>query len=164
MLQPALQFADLLISAFVLGATVWLFFVQTPSLITMMGRDRFVPIMMRLTKLHFKSLSLALLAVVILALLHSGLTTGLAVIGAAIALVGAASNHFFVVPRALKAGGQGRRDTKDPADDKSVGAFASEGAGPSAKFWHRMVIAFVVVMLAGLIAHMYALQVGSPLP
>jgi hypothetical protein len=156
MLQQTFQFADLLLSSFALGATVWFFFVQTPVLIRTMGRDKFVPIMMRLTRVHFKVLSLVLFIVLLLAILHGGLTNNFSLIGAVVALIGAATNHFFVVPRALRAGGRGRMDAKDPADDKSIGTFAAEGSGPSAKFWHRTVIAFVAVILIGLVPHIIA--------
>lgn len=157
MLQSTAQILDLLLSSFVLGATVWFFFVQSPALIKWMGRDKFVPIQMRLTKILFKTLSFTLGAVVLLSLLYGGLNLTHGLIAILIAYAGTLFNTYYVIPRALKAGGKGRSEEKDQSNDKSVGTFASEGSGPSAKFWHRMVVLFVVVMLAGLIPHMITL-------
>ncbi len=148
---------DLLFSSFVLGATVWFFFVQSPALIKWMGRDKFVPIQMRLTKILFKTLSIIMVITTFFTALHTGLSLNPGLISVLIALGGTLFNTYYVIPRALKAGGKGRIEEKDQSNDKSVGTFAVEGSGPSAKFWHLMVVGFVVVMLGGLIPHMITL-------
>lgn len=148
---------DLLLSSFVLGASVWFFFIQSPALIKWMGRDKFVPIQMRLTKILFKTLSIAMVIITALALVHTGLTLTNGLVAIFIALGGTLFNTYYVIPRALKAGGKGRSEEKNQSNDKSVGTFAVEGSGPSAKFWHLMVVGFVVVMLGGLIPHMITL-------
>ncbi len=51
---------DLFAVAFVFGATIWFFFVQSPVLLKKMGREQFVPIQMRLTVVLFKSLTISL--------------------------------------------------------------------------------------------------------
>lgn len=157
MLQSTAQILDLMIASFVFGGTVWFFFVQSPALIKWMGRDKFVPIQMRLTKVLFKTLTIALAAGVAMTILHGGFIASHALISIVIAFLSVAFNNYYVIPRALKAGGKGRVEEKDQSNDTSFGRFASEGSGPSAKFWHRMVVLFVVLMLAGLVPHMITL-------
>ena len=152
-----LPMLDLLLSASAVGATLWFFFVQSPVLIRWMGRDRFVPIQMKLTRVLFRVLTALLALLVALALVQRQGPLGPLQWGAIVALIGASVNSFFVVPRALRAGAQGRKETRARGDDGSVGAFVSEGTGPSAKIWHRTVVAFVIVMLGGLLPHMAAL-------
>ena len=41
--------------------------------------------------------------------------------------------------------------------ESTVTGFAVDGAGMSTKFWHRMVVFFVLVMVAGIGYHIYAL-------
>ena len=55
--------------------------------------------------------------------------------------------QFAIISRALKAGGKGRIETMAEGGYNSVGKFASEGSGPSAKFWHRTVVVFVGLVL-----------------
>ena len=76
---------------------------------------------------------------------------GPALWGAVLVAGGALIAHFYVIPRALRAGGKGRFETKRAGDDASIAKFASEGSGPSATFWHRMVVVFVVVILVGVV-------------
>ncbi len=137
---------DLAVAGFLVGANVWFFFIQSPLLINIMGRSKFVPIQMKLTKLLFRSLSVAAVMLVILAWISSGT---LALYGALFAAVSALIAHYYVIPQALKAGGKGRVETIAEGDDSSVAKFASEGSGPSAAFWHRTVVVFVVLILIG---------------
>ena len=129
MLQDTTHLLDLFLSSFVFGSTLWFFFVQSPALIKWMGRDKFVPIQMRLTKVLFRTLTIALAASMIMTMLHAGVTASHALISIMIAFISVAINNFYVIPRALKAGGKGRVEEKDQSDDKSFGKFASEGSG-----------------------------------
>jgi len=61
-MNRAIEAADLLASSFVIGATIWFFFIQSPVLMKELARERFVPIQMRLTIVLFRTLSGALLA------------------------------------------------------------------------------------------------------
>ena len=88
----------------------------------------------------------------VVAFLASG---ALSVLGAAIAAAAALVANFYVIPRALRAGGKGRAETMAEGGDNSVAKFASEGSGPSATFWHRMVVLFVVAILLGALLNMY---------
>ena len=137
---------DLAVAGFLVGANVWFFFLQSPLLISIMGREKFVPIQMKLTKLLFKSLTVAAVLLVVLAWFSGGTQT---IFGAVFAAASALIAHFVIIPRALKAGGKGRVETIAKGGDHSVAKFASEGSGPSAAFWHRMVVVFVVLILIG---------------
>ncbi len=143
---------DLLALAFVVGATSWFFFVQSPTLLARMGREKFVPLQMRLTVVLFRALSVALFVIAGATVVHSAaLSTAAA--SAAIALAGGLINKYVVVPRALKAGGRSRAEIKNKDDEASVGGFASEGAGNRTRLMHRLVVLFVVVMLGGAVVH-----------
>ena len=73
---------------------------------------------------------------------------------AVIAVAGTLINKFIVVPRALRAGGATRKEIKGRDEEGSTVKFASEGAGSRTALLHRLVVAFVVVMLAGLSLHL----------
>lgn len=146
------QAIDLLAFSFVLGATAWFFFIQSPVLLKRMGRESFVPLQMRLTVVLFETLIVALLVMLGATLLHSPLAS-LGTGTAAVALLAGLINKFVVVPRALKAGGASRRDIKGKDDEGSTAGFASEGAGDKTKWMHRLVVVFVVMMLGGAVHH-----------
>ncbi len=146
------KITDLFAMAFVFGATAWFFFVQSPVLLKKLGREQFVPIQMRLTVALFKTLIVFLLLMFASSMIHSsfGSSTTLA---AGVALVGGLINQFVILPRAFKAGGQGRKDIKGKDSEGSTAGFASEGVGSQTKIFHRLVVLFVVVMLGGIVAH-----------
>jgi len=149
---------ELAIAGFLIGANVWFFFLQSPSLILFMGRDKFIPIQMRLTKLLFRTQSVAAILLFLLTWQFGGTV---ALQGAGLAAAAALIANFVVIPKALKAGGKGRVETMDEGGDKSVTKFASEGSGPSATFWHRTVVLFVVLILLGALVTLYgAVQAG----
>lgn len=143
---------DLLAMAFVFGATVWFFFVQSPVLLKRMGREQFVPIQMRLTIVLFKTLVALLLVMLGTTLVHSPVASA-ATLTAGIGLLGGLINQVFVVPRALRAGGRSRADIKGQDREGSTARFASEGAGNRTRSLHRLVVVFVVVMLGGVVGH-----------
>lgn len=147
---------DLLAAAFALGATVWFFFIQSPALIKKMGKEKFIPIQMRLTIVLFKSLTLALVVMCAASLVHGASVFAMPVLSALLALIAVLLNNFVVVPCALR-GGLARKDAMSREDQTSITAFASVGAGQPSKFWHRMVVLFVLAMVAGLIPHTLSL-------
>lgn len=147
-----LRVLDLLTLAFVFGATGWFFFVQSPVLLRRMGREQFVPLQMRLTVVLFKTLTVALALLVGLTALRSPLDSA-AMMTAVLAAAGGLINQFLIVPRALRAGGRSRKEIAGKDHEGSTAAFASHGAGDSTKLFHRLVVLFVVVMLAGVVGH-----------
>lgn len=153
------QFArviDLFALAFVFGATAWFFFVQSPVLLKKLGREQFVPIQMRLIAVLFKTLTISVFIMFGASAGHSPLSS-YTTIASGIALVAVLINKFVVLPRALKAGGQGRADIKGKDNEGSTANFAAVGVGNRTKLLHRLVVLFVVIMLAGVAVHGFGL-------
>ncbi len=147
---------DLFASATVIGATAWFFFVQSPVMLGRTGRESFVPLQMRLTIVLFKTLQALLLAAAAAAAMHSPLGSWV-VVTAGIGLLGGLINQHIIVPRALRAGGRSRKDIKGKDHEGTTAGFASHGAGERTKSLHRLVVVFVVVMLAGTGMHLVTL-------
>ncbi|MFT4735017.1 MAG: hypothetical protein ACJA0X_002546 [Cyclobacteriaceae bacterium] len=140
------------IAAFVFGATIWFFFFQSPYLLKKIGRDAFVPIQMQLTVLLFNVLLILTTALFINTIVHNKINSNV-FISAGIVLLGTAINKFFIIPKALRAGGSGLKEVKGENNKGTVANFASLGVGSKTKVLHRLVVVFVVVMLAGTIWH-----------
>jgi hypothetical protein len=153
---------DMLALSVVLGATVWFFLIQSPALFKSMGRERFVPLQMRLALLFFKTVT-AVLAVMLLAtIVRTEALMAWPTITAATAFIAVAINKLVVLPRALRAGGQSIRKDDHTGDAAAVD-FVNEGAGMSTKKWHRLVVLFVGLMVFGLVAHGLALVSATSL-
>lgn len=156
-MQQLARGVDLFASAFVFGATVWFFFIQSPVLLKSIGREKFVPIQMRLTMTLFGALTVSLVVMLIAslapALLGSAAAVSAATLSAASALAAGLINRFLVVPSALKAGGRGRADIKGKDREGSISSFTSEGVGDRTKTLHRLVVLFVVLMLGTVVWH-----------
>ncbi len=164
MLTTFARTVDLLALAFVFGSTVWFFFVQSPVLVKRMGRDRFVPLQMSLAQVLFRAITVASVFIVVGALV-SGDPFGMPVVTGVLGLAGAAVNAFLVLPRALKTGGKSLKEEQTLEEQRAIGNFISQGAGEASRFWHRAVVFFVVVMLAGLVPHAVLLvRVHDPAP
>lgn len=144
---------DVLALSLVLGATAWFFFVQSPVLFRSMGRDRFVVLQMRLAVLFFHTMTIAVGVMLVGAAVQTGSLWAWPTVTAAFAFVAVCINKLVVLPRALAAGGQSRRRREGHDEVATTLAFGSEGAGLSTKALHRTVVLFVVLMLAGLVAH-----------
>ena len=63
---------DVAVAGFLIGANIWFFFILSPSLIATMGREKFVPIQMKLTKLLFRLLGIAAVPLIFLARMNGG--------------------------------------------------------------------------------------------
>lgn len=147
---------DLFTMAFVFGSTAWFFFIQSPVLLAQVGRAKFVPMQMRLTVALFRSLVVASLVMFAAALVHGPLVSTMT-IAAGVAVAGAVVNKYVVVPRALEAGGRSRSALEGKDHEGSTAGFAADGAGARTRLMHRLVVAFVVLMLGGAVAHGVAL-------
>lgn len=143
---------DLASMAFVFGATTWFFFIQSPQLLQRMGRERFVPVQMQLTRLLFRVLTMSLLTASVATLVHSP-SDPAAMISVCVAAAGGLTNQFLIVPRALRAGGRSVADVRGRDEEGTTAAFASQGAGARTQTLHRLVVLFVAIMLGGVIAH-----------
>lgn len=144
---------DFLALAFALGATAWFFFVQSAVLMKAMGRDKFVPLQMRLVIVLFKALTVALALVFIASFGYSDPLSH-SVCSASLALAAVLFNRFVILPRALRAGGQ---SLKGKDGEGSTAGFVSDGAGGRAKVLHRLVVVFVLVMTVGMVVHGFLL-------
>ncbi len=145
-METIFKILDYVGSAYIFGATVWFFFIQSIYLIKKLGRDKFVPLQMMVVKVLFKSLFVASIMVTI------GSKSNMWAIVTCIAVT---INLFFILPNALKAGGSAMRENKGVTSEGTATNFADYGAGQSTKFYHRMVVLFVVIMLVGLGLHFY---------
>ena len=148
---------DMFAMSLVLGATAWFFFVQSPVLIKSMGRERFVPMQMRLAVVFFNVATIAIAIMLVGAALQTGSLLAWPTVTAAFALVAVSINKLVVLPMALKAGGRSRGKREGHQQDAHAADFVSEGAGSSTKVLHRLVVLFVVLMVGGLVAHGMAL-------
>lgn len=143
--------AELGLLAFGLGATAWVFFIQTPALLAGLGMARFLPLQMRLVRVFARAMAAAALLLLAVAALRGGL--GEATLPAVIAATAAVVNATLIVPRALKAGGQAVRAVRAAGGgDASVGGFVSDGGGEPTRLWHRLVVVAVLAMSGGLVA------------
>ncbi len=155
---------DLLALSYAFGGIAWFFFVQAPVLVRRLGRDRSVPLLMGLAPALFRSTTVALLVMFGASFAVAGTLHAWPVVTAALALIGSAANAFVVLPRALRTGGRSLRETQDVETQKSVANFVSQGAGEASRGWHRAVVLFVVVTLAGLLPHAVALAAPGEEP
>ena len=153
MLTTVARVVDLLALSFAFGSTVWFFFIQAPVLVRLLGRDRLVPLLMSLSVVLFRSLTVASVLMVAAAIAAGSPVLSAPVLTAALGFAGAAMNSFVVLPRALRTGGKSLKEAQTLDEQKSVGNFVSQGAGEASRFWHRAVVLFVVVMMVGLVPH-----------
>ena len=146
---------DQLCAGFTIGVTVYFFFIQSPKLVLILGKEKFVPLMMALTRLWvkvmFASSSALLLSSVWLS--NKGLAVNLYLVG--IGWVAMAINYFVVVPAALKAGASSARQRKGD-NSKNLKEFVIKGgdSGCATKNLHQTVVVFVLIMVGAFIAHL----------
>ena len=143
---------DLSLSAGILFITVWFFFLQSPFLFNRLGRQRFVPIMMQITQLYFKVITMLNVAVFALSFVRVQLHAQ--TVAAGFALFATLINHFIIVPKALQAGRSSMKERVDNDDTSKVKDFVIDGgAKHSTKVWHQTVVAFVFAMVGGHVLH-----------
>ena len=140
----------------VIGVTVWFFFIQSPKMFSLLGRKRFVPVMMQLTKLFFNAtaplvaLGAVLSALQLRQLMHPAFLSSL------IAATAAAINRGVVVPRALAAGRASVADYSREEDSSAKRDFVVEGGSKTkTKTLHQTVVLFVLVQTGALASHAY---------
>jgi hypothetical protein len=153
-----LRTINILSNSLVIAIPVWVFFLQSPLLVQFMGRDRFIPPMMRITKLMFHwTLPIAATVAAISSYLlgNTDIINSIEFISSAISLLSVLINSIIVVPHALDAG---KRSTRTADKSKSVTKFAVDGASKSdTKTLHQTVVLFVVIMLAASITHVHVM-------
>ena len=160
--QPILLTVGLVANSVVIGAPVWVFFVQSPALFAFMGREKFLPPMMRLTKVLFRwTLPVASGVVVLSEMLRQDGTIleKNSTKFACLSLLAVLVNSLLIVPKALAAGAKATMKKND--DNKSTGAVDIAISGGDAakksgtKILHQTVVVFVTAMLAGSVGYVH---------
>lgn len=159
-MQQIFNITGALSAAFVFGTTVWFFFIQAPALLKRMGRTKFVPVQMMATAVLVKALLVGTALMAAAAMASTGSVTSPLVLTALLAVFGALVNERVLIPGALAAGGRGHVQVRGKDKEASTATFAADGVGKETATLHRLVVLFVVVMLAGVVPHM--LLLGSP--
>jgi hypothetical protein len=154
LVQTLLIASDQLLTGFTVGTTVWFFFIQSPFLFRLMGREKFVPIMMQMTRVWvrtmFYSVTVLLLVSRIIQELYSSLKHSIVVVAWLAILI----NYSVVVPKALKAGARSHDERKGD-NTKDVKDFALKGGSKTqTKTLHQAVVLFVLIMTGALLAHL----------
>ena len=175
--KPISLTVGLVANSIVIGAPIWVFFVQAPALLSFMGRDKFLPPMMRLTKVLFRWTLPVASGVVLLVDVLEGLATndggGLLLDRAStkfagLSLLSVLINSLIIIPRALAAGAKATTKKDDNDNNKSSSSttvkMAISGGDASeksvTKTLHQTVVVFVTVMLVGAIGYVYCVVNG----
>jgi hypothetical protein len=170
----------LLADCLVIGAPIWVFFFQSPALFAFMGRSKFIPPMMRLTKVLFRwtfpvasavALSTSLLTDIRVDCTHTQYTYATATPWAILSAAAVAVNSLVVVPRALAAGAkattvQGQststanstysKTTKIGSKTADFALSGGDGNNKSVtRTLHQTVVVLVVLMLVGAVGHLH---------
>ena len=156
-MQVALRLAAALGSGFVIGSTSWFFFIQSPALLRFMGREKFVPVQMFLTRRLFDALLIAGVVAAGATFAEAGTALDAPQKAALAALLSTAINRFVIVPRALEAGRASTAERRGKDSEVTMGKAIADGGGSGTRFWHRTVVVFVVAMVLGSTAHLATL-------
>merc|ERR1712179_830580 len=98
--------------------------------IKLMGKEKFVPLMMQLTRLWVKVVFVSSTMLLATSSLLSFSFQELSQIYAVVGWIGIAANYFVVVPKALKAGAKSHGQRKGD-NNKDLKDFAIDGGGKS---------------------------------
>lgn len=143
---------DLLLMSFVLGATAWFFFIQSPALIRLLGRPQFVALQMRMIRIYFMSIVPALYLSAVASWFIAGVASHLFMTSLMAALA-ASVNAWVILPRALRAGKESQRASMEKGATLPMASFASEGARQETKVFHRLIVLIVGIMLVLVLGH-----------
>eukprot|EP00164_Ancoracysta_twista_P003090 GFYU01004124.1.p1 GENE.GFYU01004124.1~~GFYU01004124.1.p1 ORF type:complete len:160 (+),score=19.46 GFYU01004124.1:130-609(+) len=150
---------DSTLSATVIGITVWFFFIQGPFLVQVLGREKFIPIMMKTTKVYFNWVPLFASLTAVLAFVHSEVASTSFQAAVAAALFGWFGS-CVIVPRALSAAARSLSSSDRHADDQAgrLSDIAKDGGGSEGtRLWHQAVVLFVVGMNGSMLLHLVQL-------
>eukprot|EP01084_Bolivina_argentea_P177813 307492_1 len=173
--SKVLKMADISLMSMVLGQTTWIFFIQSGLLMNFLGREKFVPIMMKITKTFMKINMYCLFGLTVTTFIQTNYKINLQNIPLNCALFGfvcSALNNFIVTPKALSVGGRTMeyRKGKDQIKQNTLSAFAADGGAAfennskdekrdklagEMKFYHRSVAGLVVLAAIATMGHAY---------
>lgn len=152
LLNPILAL-DQGLTGFTVGVTIYHYFIQSPTLMKFMGKEKFTPLMMALTRLWAKVMFVSSTANLLTSLYLSSKST-MNIHMVAIGWLAMALNRFLVVPAALKAGARSTRERKGD-NSRDLKEFAVSGGGKaSTKSLHQTVVVFVLIMVGAFIGHL----------
>jgi len=150
-----LSIADVGLSGGILVLTVYFFFLQSPYLFKRLGRTKFVPIMMQMTKLFF-NVQVAF-GIVLAALSFLRVNSSAPTIAAAAALAATSVNRFFVVPKALAAGRASAKERAENESHSTVDFVVQGGSKTETKTLHLTVVAVVFANVGAILLHLILL-------
>jgi hypothetical protein len=123
MLMHTIGLLDSLLSSSTIGITVWVFFIQAPFLLDAFGRAKFIPQMMKITRLYAKVIVVTTLLNCAVAYANDTLFNG----GALVALACALINSYGIIPYALKAGARSMSEKNEENASRTAKDFVSTG-------------------------------------
>jgi hypothetical protein len=146
--------ADHLLAGFTVGTTVWFFFVQSPFLAKLLGKEKFVNVMMPLTRLWVKTMFVSSTALLTIAAYnHFKHEVDLKFYIVAVGWLAIAINCFVIVPKALQAGARSQKDRRGD-NSKNLQEFGVDGGGGVVtKTLHQTVVVFVLIMVGSFVVH-----------
>lgn len=128
-----------------LSSIVWVLGIQAIGLLRSMPRPKFLGLQMRLVRIWVSALAGITAIVGALALARGGLAHAWPIIAAFVVALGSAR---WVIPRALRSGGEAVRT--DEGAPMTAGGFLADGGGQATRVMHRVVLVMTVVVIAGL--------------
>ena len=142
------------LTGFTVGVTIYHYFIQSPTLMKFLGKEKFTPLMMALTRLWAKVMFISSTANLLTSLYLSSHGTIMNLYLVVIGWMAMTLNRFVVVPAALKAGARSTRERKGD-NSKDLQEFAVSGGGKTqTKALHQTVVVFVLIMVGGFIGHL----------
>jgi hypothetical protein len=154
-MQTIFLAADFLLTGFTVGVTVWHFFLQSPLMFKLMGKETFVPLMMQLTRLWVQTMfvsSTALLLISLVLSLQQEVPLNLYLVG--IGWLAMTVNRFVFVPKALKAGARSIHQRKGDHTKDLQEFYVNGGGKTETKVLHQTVVVVVLIMAGAFLTHM----------
>jgi hypothetical protein len=139
--------------ALALSSILWVLVIQSIGLLRSMPRASFLPLQMRLVRIW----SRALVAITAVAALAALVRAGLHGWPALAAFVAAGLCFGWAIPRALRSGGEALSEAE--RDALTSAGFLADGGGAATRVWHRVVLACMAVVIAGLSLDAHALVI-----
>jgi hypothetical protein len=155
MLYTLLIAIDYLLAGFTVGTTVWFFFIRSPFLFSLMGREKFVPIMMQMTRVWVRTMFYSVTGLLVVSrIIQRQFQSSLKHYIVLVAWFAILANRFVIVPKALKAGAKSHDERKGD-NTKDVKKFVVQGGSKTeTKTLHQTVVLCVLIMAGALLAHL----------
>jgi hypothetical protein len=125
-----------------------------------MGREKFVPIMMQMTRVWVRTMFYSVTGLLLVSwIIQQQFQSSLKHYIVLVAWLAILANRFVIVPRALKAGAKSHDERKGD-NTKDVKDFVVQGGSKTeTKTLHQAVVLCVLIMAGALLAHLVDLTV-----